>query len=87
MPAHRADTGASAHHLQTHVCEAAWTVYNERRVDGIPLLMGRDKLRRKIQVGIVQLERGGFCDEDTVLAEVGAAIDKDEAASQDKSSM
>lgn len=39
-------------------------------VDGIRLLMGREKLRSEIRVGIEQLERGESCDEQTVFAEI-----------------
>ena len=51
-------------------------------VDGIRLLMGREKLRAEIQVGINQLDRGESCDEETVFAEVEAVIDEVEASPQ-----
>ena len=53
-------------------------------VDGIRLLMGREKLRADIQVGIDQLARGESCDEETVFAEVDAVIDEVEASGQDE---
>ena len=53
-------------------------------VDGIRLLMGREKLRGEIQVGIEQLERGETSDEETVFAEVDAAIDDVEASQRSK---
>ena len=53
-------------------------------VDGIRLLMGREKLRAEIQVGIDQLDRGESCDEETVFAEVDAVIDEVEASGQDE---
>lgn len=53
-------------------------------VDGIRLLMGREKLRAEIQVGINQLDRGESCDEETVFAEVNALIDDVEASGQDE---
>lgn len=56
----------------------------EAVVDGIRLLMGREKLRNEIQVGIEQLDRGEFCDEETVFAEVDAVIDEIEASQQSK---
>lgn len=52
-------------------------------VDGIRLLMGRERLRSEIQVGVDQLDRGESCDEETVFAEVDAAIDEVEASQQD----
>jgi antitoxin ParD1/3/4 len=52
-------------------------------VDGIRLLMGREKLRSEIQTGIDQLNRGQTCDEETVFAEVDAVIDEVEATEQD----
>ena len=53
-------------------------------VDGIRLLMSREKLRADIQVGINQLDRGESCDEETVFAEVDAVIDEVEASGQDE---
>lgn len=45
-------------------------------VDGIRLLMGREKLRSEIRVGIEQLGRGESCDEQTVFAEIDAVSDE-----------
>jgi putative addiction module CopG family antidote len=53
-------------------------------VDGVRLLMGREKLRAEIQVGIDQLDRGESCDEETVFAEVDAVIDEVEASGRDE---
>ena len=53
-------------------------------VDGIRLLMGREKLRDEIQIGIDQLDRGESCDQEKVFSEVDAAIDEVEASQQDK---
>ena len=53
-------------------------------VDGIRLLMGREKLRNEIQVGVEQLDRGESCDEETVFAEVEAVIDEVEATQSGK---
>lgn len=53
-------------------------------VDGIRLLMGREKLRDEIQVGIDQLGRGESCDEETVFSEIDAAIDEVEESQQDR---
>jgi putative addiction module CopG family antidote len=43
-------------------------------VDGIRLLMGREKLRTAIRFGIQQLERDESCDEQTVFAEIDVVI-------------
>ena len=53
-------------------------------VDGIRLLMGREKLRNEIQLGIEQLDRGESCDGETTFAEVNAVIDEIEASQQSK---
>lgn len=53
-------------------------------VEGIRLLMCREKLRAEIQVGGDQLDRGQSCDEETVFAEVDAVIDEVEASGQDE---
>lgn len=53
-------------------------------VDGVRLLMGREKLRAEIQVGIDQLDRGESCDEETVFAEVDAVLDEVEASGRDE---
>ncbi len=53
-------------------------------VDGIRLLMSREKLRSEMQVGIDQLDRGESCDEETVFSEVDAAINEVEASQQNK---
>ena len=53
-------------------------------VDGIRLLMGREKLRAEIQVGINQLDRGESCNEESVFTEVDAVIDEVEASGQDE---
>ena len=54
----------------------------EAIVDGIRLLMEREKLRNEIQVGIEQLDRRESWDEETVFAEVDAVIDEIEASQQ-----
>ena len=51
-------------------------------VEGIRLLMTREKLRGEIQQGVEQLDHGQWLDEDTVFAEVNAEIDKVEASQQ-----
>ena len=56
----------------------------EAIVDGIRLLMEREKLRNEIQVGIEQLDRRESWDEETVFAEVDAVIDEIEASQQCK---
>lgn len=53
-------------------------------VDGIRLLIRREKLRSEIRVGIEQLEHGQSCDEHTVFSEIDAVIDEIEAAQQKK---
>jgi putative addiction module CopG family antidote len=64
------------------VAQGKYQSEEEAVVDGIRLLMGREKLRGEIQVGIDQLERGESCDEQTVFTEVNAAIDEVEASQQ-----
>ena len=66
------------------VAQGKYQNEEEAVVDGIRLLMGREKLRNEIQVGIEQLDRGEFCDEETVFAEVDAVIDEIEASQQSK---
>ena len=51
-------------------------------VEGIRLLMSREKLRGEIQKGVKQLDDGQWFDEDTVFAEVNAEIDKIESSQQ-----
>jgi len=65
---------------------AKGTYQNEEEavVAGIRLLMGREKLRTEIQVGIEQLDRGESCDDGTVFADVDAVIDEIEAFPQSK---
>ncbi len=48
-------------------------------VDGIRLLMGREQLRSEIQLGVEQLDRDESSDEDSVFAEIDAAIDEAKA--------
>jgi len=66
------------------VAQGKYQNEEEAVADGIRLLMGREKLRNEIQVGIEQLDRGEFCDEETVFAEVDAVIDEIEASQQSK---
>ncbi len=49
-------------------------------VDGIRLLMDREQLRSEIQLGIEQLDHGDSSEEDSVFAEIYAAIDEAEAS-------
>ena len=49
-------------------------------VDGIRLLMGREELRIKINIGIDQLERGESIDEESVFGEVEAEISRVESS-------
>jgi len=65
---------------------AKGTYQNEEEavVAGIRLLMGREKLRTEIQVGIEKLDRGESCDDGTVFADVDAVIDEIEAFPQSK---
>ena len=53
-------------------------------MDGIRLLMGREKLRTEIRVGIEQLERGESCDEQTVFAEIDVVIDEVRASQKNQ---
>ena len=49
-------------------------------VEGVRLLMTREKLRDKIQTGVEQLDNGQWSDEDTVFREVNAEIDEIESS-------
>lgn len=51
-------------------------------VEGVRLLMAREKLRADIQTGVEQLDSGQWSDEETVFAEVNAEIDDVESAHQ-----
>ena len=51
-------------------------------VEGVRLLMTREKLRGEIQKGVEQLDNGQWSDEETVFAEVNAEIDKIESSQQ-----
>lgn len=51
-------------------------------VEGIRLLMSREKLRGEIQKGVEQLDNGQWFDDETVFAEVNAEIDKIESSQQ-----
>ena len=51
-------------------------------VEGIRLLMTREKLRGEIQKGVEQLDNGQWFDEETVFAEIDAEIDKIESSQQ-----
>ena len=51
-------------------------------VEGVRLLMTREKLRGEIQKGVEQLDNGHWSDEETVFAEVNAEIDKIESSQQ-----
>jgi antitoxin ParD1/3/4 len=48
-------------------------------VDGLRLLMGREKLRAEIAKGAEQLDRGESFDDETVFAEVEAEIENVES--------
>ena len=51
-------------------------------VEGVRLLMTREKLRAEIQTGVNQLDKGQWSDEETVFSEVNAEIDDIEAKQQ-----
>jgi len=51
-------------------------------VEGVRLLMTREKLRAEIQTGIEQLNDGQCSDEETVFAEVNAEINDIESSQQ-----
>lgn len=51
-------------------------------VEGVRLLMTREKLRSEIQTGVDQLDNGRWSDEETVFAEVNAEIDDIESSQQ-----
>ncbi len=49
-------------------------------VEGVRLLMTREKLRAEIQTGVNQLDNGQWSDEETVFREVNAEIDEIESS-------
>ena len=49
-------------------------------VEGVRLLMTREKLRAEIQTGVEQLDNGQWSDEETVFREVDAEIDEIESS-------
>lgn len=51
-------------------------------VEGVRLLMTREKLRAEIQTGVDQLDNGQWSDEETVFREVNAEIDEIESSQQ-----
>ena len=51
-------------------------------VEGVRLLMTREKLRAEIQTGVDQLDNGQWADEETVFREVNAEIDEIESSQQ-----
>jgi antitoxin ParD1/3/4 len=51
-------------------------------VEGIRLLMLREKLRSEIKKGVDQLDNGQWSDEKTVFGELNAEIDKIESSQQ-----
>ena len=51
-------------------------------VEGVRLLMTREKLRGRIEEGVSQLETGQWSDEESTFAEVEAEIDKIESSQQ-----
>mgnify|MGYP002623860697 CR=1 FL=1 len=52
-------------------------------VEGVRLLMEREKLRAEIETGVRQLDNGQWSDEESVFAEVNAEIDAIESAKQE----
>ena len=52
-------------------------------VEGVRLLMTREKLRGKIQEGVQQLENGQWSNEEATFAEVEAEIDEIESSQQE----
>ena len=52
-------------------------------VEGIRLLMTREKLRGEIRKGVDQLDSGQWFDEDTVFGELNAEIDTIESTQQE----
>ena len=68
--------------VQALIAQGRYQNEEEAVVDGVRLLMGREKLREEIRVGIDQLDRGQSSDEETVFAEVDAAIDENTKVDQ-----
>jgi len=52
-------------------------------VEGVRLLMEREKLRVEIDTGVRQLDNGQWSDEESVFAEVNAEIDATESGKQE----
>ena len=51
-------------------------------VEGVRLLMTREKLRGEIEKGVRQLENGQWSDEEGTFAEIEAEIDRIESSQQ-----
>lgn len=51
-------------------------------VEGVRLLITREKLRAEIQTGVDQLDNGQWSDEETVFRDVNAEIDEIESSQQ-----
>jgi putative addiction module CopG family antidote len=64
------------------VAQGRYSSEEDAIVEGIKLLMGRERLRGEIQQGVKQLDAGEFYDEETVFNEISAEIDKVEAEQQ-----
>lgn len=64
------------------VAQGRYNSEQDAIVEGIKLLMGRERLRGEIQKGVAQLEAGDFYDEETVFDEINAEIDKIETEQQ-----
>ena len=58
------------------VAQGRFSSEEDAIVEGIKLLMGRERLRGEIQKGVAQLDAGEFYDEETVFAEINAEVDK-----------
>jgi putative addiction module CopG family antidote len=63
------------------VSQGRFNSEEEAVVEGIRLLMSREKLRNEIQKGVEQLENGEWSDEETVFSELKAEIDEIESRS------
>lgn len=66
--------------VKTLVAQGKYKNEEEAVVDGVRLLMGRERLRSEIAIGTNQLDRGESHNEDAVFAEVDAVIEETESS-------
>ncbi|MBC8353674.1 MAG: CopG family transcriptional regulator [Planctomycetes bacterium] len=69
--------------VKSLVAQGKYATEEAAVVEGIRLLMGREELRKKISVGVEQLDLGESFDEATVFEEVEAEIIRVESLNQE----